>query len=84
MEVLEFMEYAFVKVSSRNQVVLPVDVMRDAEIEEGEKLLAKSTKNGIELVKITGDPLIEIRKANAGKETEIKEAVKEALAWKKR
>ena len=78
------MEYAFVKVSSRNQIVLPVDVMRDAEIEEGEKLLAKSTKNGIELVKIAGDPLVEIRRANAGREAEIREAVKEALAWKKK
>lgn len=83
MEVLEFMEYAFVKVSSKNQLVLPQDVMEEANMKEGEKLLARATSNKIELVKISDDPLEEIRNANKGKEAEIREVIKEALRWKK-
>lgn len=83
MEVLEFMEYAFVKVSSKNQVVLPQDILEEAHVSEGEKLLARAVGNKIELVKIAQDPLNEIRNANKGKEEEIKEVIKEALKWKK-
>ena len=77
------MEYAFVKVSSKNQIVIPQDVMNEARIKEGEKLLARATNGQIELVKISEDPLETIQKANLGKEAEIREVIKEALKWKK-
>ena len=77
------MEYAFVKVSSKNQLVIPQDVMDEAQVKEGEKLLARATKSKIELIKMSEDPLEEIRKANEGKQAEIRETIKEALKWKK-